>query len=538
MSAEAAPRRGVLQWVEEAAVLLLLLAVSLGVLYPLLRESITWRAAGEGPVQLYAAWEMHHQGRVPYRDILTTEAPGYYVALEAMGKGFGWDDAGPRRGILALLALIALAGAGALWRFGLRGVWAGALLFAFLFLRQGAGVSITPEAVALLPLALAIAIAGGCTFIPPQWRALLSGIFVGAAATIAPLMVGALPLIAWLPAEEECETPQGWRVRCISLASSLLLACLGALLPLLACAGYLLYHGAFGSFWQMATHYWPLAWEIAGDKQVLPASNPAHSLPGRMSGVGDAWLLLTIGGAGLAVAWANARAGAQGQRLVSLLWMLLLGALAYAAWAGPSWREHYLPLAYVCSLGAGLAFAAYDSGAPWQQRLVPIVIIALGLCHMLRPHEGYPSLRGGQAGKNETLRVDAVAQFLKANLEPGDTVQAIDWTEGGICHALLLAQAPHATPYLQYHAFMHHVDSPYILTLRNRFVESLKQAAPRFVVRALPEGGSFLRPGQRVARQFPQAEQLWTAGYTERVKRPGFIIYERKGAGSDGIATP
>ena len=79
-------------------------------------------------------------------------------------------------------------------------------------------------------------------------------------------------------------------------------------------------------------------------------------------------------------------------------------------------------------------------------------------------------------------RADEISVYLKAHLEPGDTVQALDWVRGGVLQGMLMADARQATPFIYDEMFYHHVTDPYIQSLREQFIHSLNDVQPRFIV--------------------------------------------------------
>jgi hypothetical protein len=101
----------------------------------------------------------------------------------------------------------------------------------------------------------------------------------------------------------------------------------------------------------------------------------------------------------------------------------------------------------------------------------------------------------------------------------------LDWT-GGAVHALLIARAPLATPFLYDFYFHHHLSDPYIQNLRKRFIDALRSAKPRFIVRMTTD-----RPwpsGPDTSRQFPELEVLLLREYRTALRGEGYSILERK----------
>lgn len=218
---------------------------------------------------------------------------------------------------------------------------------------------------------------------------------------------------------------------------------------------------------------------------------------------------------------------------------LLIGCTSlytlYATLAGKFWDYHWMPFAYFCSMSAALCLYAWPrdqelwSGARILElavltALVLALVIQLRLPGFVRilkyeiatGPEIYSPLRG---------RVDEMTAFLDARLEPGDTVQPLDWT-GGSIHAMLQARARLATRFMYDYHFYHHVSSHYIMGLRRTFIDELKMAPPRFVIDVQTE-----KPwvwGIDTTQSFPELNQFLTANYTLAFAGDGYYIYERR----------
>lgn len=517
--------------IEDVAVAILLFLVSTLVVYPILRDSLSWRYFHDTPILMYIAFLMDHYGFVPYRDIFDMNMLGSYLSYQAIGRLFGFQYPGVRMGTLVVLGLIMGATALALRRFGWRSVWAVLLVFPLVYMRQGNGMTLQREYLGLLPIMLGVCAATAAPRVPAQWRALAAGCCFGLAATIKPhLAIGLVPVV-WYLAEEDSGEGSGWRVRGMALVWNGLAAALGMALPLLGLVGYLVYHGVLGNFLDSALGYLPLYGEIMGDRQVLAEGARLRHLMNNIPRMGEHWEIIAMGLAGLGAATGNARWDTGTRRVVSLLWMLLIAYVIYPAFSGQFWSYHYLPMMFFCSVGAGLAFASHDLGACWQQRIVPMAMVFFILCAILEPHRGFAPMYENKATAPEAARIDGISEFLKKNLRPGDTVQPLDWAAGGMCHAMLQAEARIATPFVYYFHFFHHPHTPYIQALRRRFVRALEEARPRYILQAIPAGGHYMKPGPRTTTRFTEVERILKEDYVERVRKGAYIIHERKDAG-------
>jgi hypothetical protein len=120
--------------------------------------------------------------------------------------------------------------------------------------------------------------------------------------------------------------------------------------------------------------------------------------------------------------------------------------------------------------------------------------------------------------------VDEIASYLRAHLAPGDTVQPLDWT-GGAVHAMLIARAPIATPFVYDFYFYHHVSNPFIQRLRARFMAAMRAAPPRFVIQI--ETQKPWPGGADTTREFPELQALLATDYTVASRGDGYQILER-----------
>jgi hypothetical protein len=108
-------------------------------------------------------------------------------------------------------------------------------------------------------------------------------------------------------------------------------------------------------------------------------------------------------------------------------------------------------------------------------------------------------------------------------MDSGDTVQPLDWCEGAN-HALLLARARLATPFLYDYHFYHHISYSYIQTLRERFLTSLKRTQPRFIVDMMKKHRV---KGWDTTDKFDELMEYLANAYTPVFVTSDFIIYEK-----------
>jgi hypothetical protein len=135
-------------------------------------------------------------------------------------------------------------------------------------------------------------------------------------------------------------------------------------------------------------------------------------------------------------------------------------------------------------------------------------------------------MSGASLAPPQEGRVDAIAEYLTAHLQPGDTVQPLDWTWGAV-HAMLIARARIATPYVHDMHFYRTVSEPYIQSLRRDFIADLDAARPRYVIQVIAESKPWLT-GPDTTRSFPQLTEFLDVNYTVAVRDDQYLIWERK----------
>ena len=122
-------------------------------------------------------------------------------------------------------------------------------------------------------------------------------------------------------------------------------------------------------------------------------------------------------------------------------------------------------------------------------------------------------------------RADEIAGYLEMNMEPGDTVQPLDWITG-VAHGLLLARAELATKHLYDFDFYHHTSEDYIQNLRTGFIRALREEKPRFIVE-VPINTFRRCHGPDTTTEFPELREIIREDYAEVKSGDGYIIYER-----------
>ena len=476
--------------------------------------SLHWRCAHDSPPMIYMGFLITH-GAVPYRDFFEVNFPGTFFVLAAVGRVAGWGDLGFR--VFDLLCLAIICASTFLWmrRSGRLAALVAAVAFALWYLAAGPEMSLQREYLALVPLSVVLVLAAGASGSRPLLRLFLSGLLTGAALVIRPhvLLLAATPLVLqWR--ESSSSAPAGRRGA--ALLAGLCLAPGGMFL-------YLLLSGGLGPFLDIAVHYWPLHTHLTGQHRPIGGLARVVYLAWSLrDGLMTFYLPAALLGLVVLRGDPARRSGAW------LVGGLLLAAAVYPAVSGQFWSYHWLPFHYAALCAAALAAGAATAGERGAGRGVAVTMVVLLLLALASLAVEQARRSRGGAGPNSRPRLavaDSIGTFLCSRLEPGDTVQPLDWT-GGSHHGMLLARARLATRFMYDYEFYFAVEDPYVVGLRREFVSALTAARPRFVVEVFedkpwPEG-----PG--TTREFPELRVFLAENYVTVRETSAFRILERR----------
>ncbi len=502
------------------------IAVALGLAVPMTlllaaawRVSLGWPTMHDLPIMLYLAFLWERFGVLPHAGFFDMNLVGSYLGYRGIALVFGYGPVGLRWADLSLYLMIA----GLTWlvlrSLGRLAGWVAAVLFGLVYLSLGPIMSLQREYLMLVPLIAAVvfALQGGLS----GWlRALLAGGALGVAMTIKPTaLVSAVPLVLFLAFERDAEERAG-RLRALATSAGWL--ALGVVAPLSLAGASLAWMGVLDEFWDIASGYLPLYREMNAVHEVLPAGERASDMLARWLNLGGhgQWLLgAAVGAAALGISMPP---GDPRRRQVALLVGMAVAFVLYPVLSGKFWPYHWLPMAYWLVVCTSLAVASLGGPRDLPRRLPALVIFVVLLLAMLRPDQGF----GGLLEPRDEVSAPAheIAAFLGARLEPGDTVQPMDWTKSSVLYGLLMAEAALATSFVYDFHFYHHVSSPYIRQLRRRFVEELDTSNARFVVRG--KVGPFPK-GRDTSRDFPQLRRLLRRKYRRVADSPAYVILER-----------
>jgi hypothetical protein len=471
---------------------------------------LAWRSRGwplvhDAPIMHYIAWRIG-EGAVPYRDLFDMNFPGVYLVHLLLLRTLGAGDAAWRLFDLGWLAAGAGAVAALAAPWGSVAAAGGALFFALHHLAGGAWQAGQRDFL-LCPFLLlgALGVVRWLeTKTAPSYRLpaglVWGGLALGAGATIKPhalLFAAALGTIVAVA---------GWRAGVVAPAAVFAVA---VALPVAAAVGWITVLGALP------------AWRtIVADYLV-----PLYSRLGRPAHWGfhrwHVWIPIVAAVAGsLASALAHRRLGAR--HAIAALG-LAYGVVHYVG-QGKGWEYHLYPLAAFAAVllfseTAALLRGPRPLGGAALAACLAIVALVLGL----KGAEAAAAAEGGWISGKER-RVEALVRDLGSRLRPGDLVQVLDTTDGGV-HALLRLHARQPTRFLYDFHFYHDADTPIVRALRAELVRGLTEHPPRLVVlfeQGWPAGGY-----ERIDTFVALRDRL-AAAYRRDVDGDGYVIYAKR----------
>lgn len=494
MGARTAGPRDVVSWIGVAVPLAVVLALVASVAY------LGWRSRGwplvhDAPLMHYVAWRLAH-GAVPYRDLFDMNFPGTYLVHLVVLRVLGPGDAAWRAVDLGWLMATSLGVAVFAAPWGGVAAAGGALFFALYHLAAGAWQAGQRDFLLCLPVVL-----GGLG--TARWlegrsvsNLVWAGLVLGGGITLKPhalVFAGGLACVV---------LARGRR-----LAPAAAFAGGVALLPL-AVVAWVAVRGGLGAWWWITRDYLvPLYSRLTEPDWHL------HR--------GLIWIPI-----GLAAAITFASALVRG-RFGARHGIAALGlgfGVAHYFGQGKGWDYHLYPLAAfaTAALCAELVLLLDARRWRWAVPLVASLALALGGLVVKGAESSWAAEQGWIAAKEQ--RVGALVGALRGRLRPGDLVQVLDTTDGGI-HALLRLGAAQPTRFIYDFHFFHDVQTPAIQTLRAELMQGLTRRPPRFIVLF---ARSWPRSGYDRVDGFPELRHYLASSYRAEPEQDGFIVYAKR----------
>jgi hypothetical protein len=463
-------------------------------------RSLGWPLIHDVALMHYAAWRIG-EGATPYRELFDMNQPGTYLVHLAVLRTLGGGDLAWRVFDLAWLAATAAAIAAFAVRWGALAAGAGAVVFTTYHLAGGAWQAGQRDfllCALLLGGALGVArwLEGG------RWVGLVcSGAALGAGITVKPhaaLFAGALAAVVALAALRACGVVSAAGITAVFVVAT-------AAAPL----AVLVWLGASGGL--------PAWWEIVTGYLI-----PLYSRLGRVSEWAvyrwHAWVPIALG-VTLSLAGVLARRGTGARHVIAVLG-LGYGIVHYVV-QGKGWEYHLYPLA---AFAAVLLAAELPAALAARRRLVAGALGGALVASLVLL--GAKALEAAPAHfwwAREAI-VDALEADLAPRLAPGDTVQVLDTTMGGV-HALFRLGVRQPTRFLYDFHFFHDEHTAMVQGLRAELIRDLDTHPPRVIVvfeRAWPAGGY-----ERLER-FPALVARLRERYALALTRPEYRLYAQR----------
>jgi len=460
-------------------------------------RSLDWPLIHDAPILHYIAWRIA-DGAVPYRDLFDMNFPGTYLVHLAVVTLLGTGDVAWRAVDLGVTALTAglVAALAAPW--GRVAALGGASFFAAYHLAAGAWNAGQRDFLlgpCLLGAALGVARWAEGGGLRPVFG---GGIVLGAGLTIKPhAIVFLVALVAFIAVRG--------RVTVVPALPPMAALAVGAALAPIVVVVWLAAVGALGAWREIVFGYLvPLYSRVA---------RPSDWLYFRW----DAWIAVSVA---LGVTCARLTWTGRWTARHALAALGLAYGAAHFLLQRKGWEYHAYPLA---AFAAVLLFAELAPALRRRPlRAAPLAASLVAVVWLL----GVKGVEAGDSGwiALKERRVSALAADLAARVKPGDEVQVLDTTDGGV-HALLRQRLREPSRFLYDFHFYHHVGAPMIERLRAELVRDLGARAPALIVLwepGWPAGGYERIDG------FPALRTLLETRYARAHDGDAYRIYAKR----------
>ena len=483
--------------------------------------SLHWRMVHDSPILYYMGYLVAHFGAIPYRDFFDMNMPGAHWINALAGSIFGFTDRGFQiANVMILISLLILI---YVWlrSFSKISAWAGSIIFGLFFLHYGPAMSMQREFLTL-PLLLVALIAYPSSENSSRWRYFVSGLFLSLSVLIKP-QSGLIILVFLFFAVFQFQEPRRkFKFHVNWTWKTVVFFFLGFAIPLLSVLVYFFINHGLDSFLEVALKYWPLYNRINARLEVNPTANPFMELITGLRSLGNnsLWILPAI------ISFILLKKHDQSHQNSNKIIMLVGGvglSLMEVIFANKYWDYHWLPMLFflIALSCAGLSVLRQTSKWDW---ILPVSLYAIVI--VLAKPEGITltNIQSFQQPPPQIGRVDRIVDYLQKNLEPGDTVQPLDWSNGAV-QAMLIARAQPASRYMYDFYFYHDVSNPEIRYIRNDLLEKMKENKPKVVIQFFDD-----RPwvdGHDTTRSFPDLDRYLGSEYYVDYEKDGLRLWMR-----------
>lgn len=481
--------------------------------------SLQWRMVHDSPILYYMGFLIDNFHAVPYRDFFDMNMPGAHWLNALIGSIFGFTDSGfQKANILILVTTLALA---FIWlrSFGLNPAWASANIFGLSFLQYGPAMSMQREFLTIPFMLLALVFYSMSPASSYRIRYFLIGFFICCAVFIKPQSGLILIIFLFLDGWYLLQKDQSRQIRNFLFSYVCMFA--GFFLPIFAALLYFSLNNAIPAFLEVATGYWPLYTDINARLEITSGHEDVAAALAGIPSIGLQALWLIPGGINAFSILKSRSVHHINKNKTVLMIGGILVCLIEVIIANKYWEYHWLPMIFFMIILAGSGFCFMDLKRSWAGALGLLLVCVI----VLRPStyiemqisgETLPSPQGG--------RVDDIAEYLEKNLDPGDTVQPLDWSNGAV-QSMLMVRATPATRYLYDFHFYHHISTPEIQHLRADFLSKLQYSRPKVVIEFY-DGRPWVN-GPDTTRDFLGLSNFLVENYYVDVDRGGYRLWMR-----------
>jgi len=467
----------------------------------------------------YSAWLINEKNFVLYRDIFDINFPAPYLFHSLLGNWLGYE-ALPLRWIdFVLMALLGWASWKIVSQLSKPAAITGFSLFCLLYWVNGGEYVLERDVLALIPAALAFAVASGEKL--SRNTVVLIGILAAIACSMKPNTVVMVPVLLWMLHSSHA----------LKKHTAIVLFLLTMLFVALIPFSWVIAQSGLDSFIDIYRHYMPIYANSRYD--LWHYSNSAErwkALLSQYAQWGGIALLLSAPG----LLWArllHQHNKALHKRITQLAAITFAFTL-YEVIAGKFWLNHMFPSAYWSFLCFALLLTTpTEQSATWKKTVAILLLIPCAGLGWSLASWSLPLMRQAhqkEIAAPEDWRARQVANYLQAqHLQADDTVQMLDMAGDGQA-ALLMAKATSATRFLIDVPLWMQPDSQKIQALRQEFLQELQQKNPVYIVYF----EQFLHPGGgNRLKEFKPLYQWLTDNYEIAEQREAaYIIFRRKAA--------
>lgn len=491
--------------------------------------SLHWKNEHDLPLLLYEGFLIDQYDAVPYQDIFEMNMPGTLFFYYIIGKLSHYTDFGIRIIDLIYLLSILFSTAFFLRSFGWKIASLAPFIFGLNYLARGPIDTLQREFLLILPLIWILILLTDPLVSNTKISSFLIGILLGIAFLVKPQMISfwVAVLLFYFVKNKENYTEK-FKIKKFSFFMLGNLA--GFLIPCLITFFYLWKKNVLGVFLGIFFNYLPLYGGLSGPHETLFGLTLIHIRIIGLQFLGQNGWLCAAAALGLykAFLFTKNQTNEQKQKIL-LIAIFTFFSLVHPIIAGHFWFYHWFFFVYFLTILASFCFLPEDLFSFRAHSLLLGIFFFALFFNTNGLIDNFISRLGLHYRVLPSLpRAEEISTFLKANLKPGEKVQPLDWTNGGI-YALLLAKAPLATSFIYEFHFYHHISNPYIQHLRKRFIRELKVAQPRYIIdmgnRAKEENRWV--SGKDTTNKFPELEDFLQKEYCISQKMEDYTIYEK-----------